>query len=429
VLDETPDLRLRHYHQKYKRTLTKILDTIRLGNAAETEGLLGLIQAHASEEEIEDHIDRLGDRPGPTDLGWDHGQTRAMADVDVAAEYLQELSAPPGNQYLGRSIWQSATIDGARAYTRTSTRSSRPSLSSGPSENTPRHASRSGSLPYEEVEERRDGSRPMPNFGNLSMSKSLVTNNFPENIQQRQLQALSGRIEESLPLNLDTASRADRLSSAMLAFRDAARSMIARGQRAEDVLSMQGLDLELLYRPRAPGDPHNVSTWACEYTKTWTFLPMHVRLASVHYAGSLMRWLILPCRETYALLSKLMRPIDCQLFVPHTGDVDLCHLPCVRATQLEHGGKWVNRVTADSQRCHWVEGDISATEERVIQTSQGPVATKMLSAAFIDFVDDVRNWSLSNSVLKEFPELSGKITFHEDEKGLIPLSSPSPSHT
>lgn len=422
ILDETPDLRLRHYHQKSKRTLTKLLDTLRLGDAAETEALLSLIQRQVPEEEIEDHIDRLRHRQASA------GQAcnEAAFDTDIdheQARYLHELEASPDGLHHGRSIWQSASIHESRAGS-----AARPSISSGPSESTTRDASRSGSSARDELDDRRDVNRPTPNFGNLSMSKSLVTNNYPASIQQRQLQALQGRIEECVPLNLDTESRADRLSSAMLAFRDAARSMLARGQPVEEVLSMHGLDLELLSRERAPGDPHTVSTWACEYTKTWSFLPLHVRLASVHYAGSLMRWLILPCRETYALLSKLMRPVDSQLFVPHTGDVDLCHLPVVRATQLQHGGKWVNRVTADSQRLLWVEGDIASTEERQVQTSKGPVRIRTLSAAFIDFVDDARNWSLSTSVLKEFPELVGKIAFHEDED-LTPLSSASPSDT
>ena len=389
--------------------MTKVLDTFRLGDAAETEALLNLIQRHASEEEIEDHIDQLTSRHASADPFRHEAGVQVDTDHEQAGRYLRELEASPDSVLFGRSIWQSATIYDSRAES-----AARPSISSGPSESTTHHASRSGSSARDDIEDRRDN-RPTPNFGNLSMSKSLVTNNFPESIQQRQLQALNGCIEECLPLNLDTESRADRLSSAMLAFRDAARSMLAHGQPAEEVLSMHGLDLALLFRERTPGDPHTVSTWACEYSKTWTFLPLHVRLASVHYAGSLMRWLILPCRETYALLSKLMRPLDVQLFVPHTGDVDLCHLPCVRATQLHHGGKWVNRVTADSQRCSWTEGEFSSTEERRVQTSKGPVVMRTLSAAFIDCIDDPRNWSLSSSVLKEFPELYGKIAFHEDE--------------
>jgi hypothetical protein len=425
VLDETPDLRLRHYHQKHRRTLSKVFETIRVGNAAQKSVLFSLINRKASEEEIEDYIDQLALGLGASADSRDESPREEDLDQDESfTGYLQQFAASPVEADSGRSIWQNGAVPNLSRDTSGSVATGRPSISSAPSDTRTRHGSHSDiqaqGVHADAMDVTEDVVRALPNFGNLSMSRSLLTNNYPENIQRRQLHVLGGRLEECVPLNLDTESRADRLSSAMLAFRDAARQMIALGQPVDQVLSMQGLDLELLFRDRTPADPHTVSTWACEYTKTWTFLPLHVRLSSVHYAGSLMRWLIMPCKETYRLVSKLMRPLDSQLFIPHTGDVDMCHLPCVRATQLEHGGKWVNHVTADSQRCQWIEGKVQAIEERTVETAKGPVQMKMLSAAFIDFVDDVRNWSLSSTVLQDFPELGGKISFHDDGPELNP---------
>lgn len=420
-LDETPDLRLRHYHRQHKRTLSKLLDTIKLGEGPDTAAVLGLIRSGASEEDIEEHIDRnFAYRPALAESD-SVGELSSDPNLPVA-HYLRTLSPSFLPAHGDRSIWQSAGIEGSQpaAHIRSGGSTTRAHLRGGKARQLSRSQSPTQNPDAHDPKHNHQAARATPNFGNLPLSKSLLTNNFPEYIQTRQMQAFNGRIEDCLPLNLDTESRSDRLSSAMLAFRDAARSMIARGQPAEEVLSMQGLDLELLFRDRRPGDPHTISTWACEFSKTWTFLPLHVRLSSVHYAGTFMRWLIMPCHDTYALLSKLMRPLDAQLFVPHTGDVDLCHLPCVRATQLENGGKWVNRITADSQRCNWVDGEDASIEERVVQTVKGPVLMKMLTAAFIEFIDDTRNWSLSKSVLKEFPELRGNITFHEDEQDLNP---------
>lgn len=400
VWDETPDLRLRHYHQQHKRTLYKVLDTFRGSDAAETEALLTLIREGASEDDIEAHLDQtLSQGKASSSTPQESDETSNIHGVQPGPGRSLDLP-PPGYPLLLHQLEELA-----RSSAEVNARFS-------PSRGSPQHVDAER---RQDAEDAYIGPGATRHFGNLPMSNALLANNFPEHIQSRQLQAISGSIQECLPVNLDPESRADRMSSAMVAFRDAARSMIAMGQPVEDVLSMKGLQLDLMFRDRLPSDPHNVSTWACEFSNTWTFLPLHIRLASVHYAGTFMRWLILPCPETYALMSKLMRPVNSQLFIPHTGDIDICHLPCIRATQLAHGGRWVDLISADSQRCNWIEGDHSFIEDRLLHGPNGSYTIKTLSAAFTTFIDDERNWTISASALKTFPDLIGKIAFHEDE--------------
>lgn len=458
LLEDAPDQRLRHYHQRHKRTLSKVLKTIRAGEEAETASLLALIRDGASETVIENHVDTIF--AGASDATFISRSSSQMDEVpsvqgpplmptlssgvssgeepSTGLEYLKAFEPFDASSATNRAIWQSTSMDGPWKGKGKGRGSS--AVAIDPAEEFQAGYSlppSSRQLPVDDHDNTKGKSPKRPadahdqmepsdqkniepgatrHFGNLPMSRSILTNNFPDYIQARQLQVIGGRMDECLPLNLDTESRADRLSSAIVAFRDTARSMIARGQPADSVLSMKGLEVDLMFRDRRPGDPHNVSTWACEYSKTWTFLPLHVRLASVFFAGTFMRWAVLPCAETYALMSNMMRPLPSQLFVPHSGDIDICHLPCLRSVQLDHGGKWVDRITADTQRCHWLKGDHSCVEEKTIEDGGRRRSMKTLSDAFVEFVDDARNWTLLASVLDEFPALRGRVSFHDDEE-------------
>ena len=247
-------------------------------------------------------------------------------------------------------------------------------------------------------------------FGNLALSRAVQASTYASHIQDLQLDVFTHGIELCTPLNINTDMRSDRVGHAVRSFRDDARIMIAQGQPANSVLSMDGLDLDLMFRDRNPSDPHTVSTWACEYSKSWTSLPLHIRLATVHFVGTLMRWLIMPCRETYTIMSKLMRPCDAQLLVPHSAHVDVCHLPFIRTDQLIHGGRWVDRITADSQRCHWDKGDDACIVKERLASGK---SVWRLNPEFIQFIDDQTHWTLAESVLTDFPHLAGLTRFHQ----------------
>lgn len=248
-------------------------------------------------------------------------------------------------------------------------------------------------------------------FGNLSMSSAILANGYPEDIQIQQLRPFRSSIQTCLPVTIVGEGQAAYITRAALSFKDVCRSMILAGASTESILSTDGLDLELFFRDRRPDDPHNVSTWACEFAKTWTFLPLYFRLASVHWVGTFMRWLILPCRETYDMLSPLMRPIPSQLLIPHSVDVDFCHVPCIRNSQLDRGPTWVDLITADSHRLDWALPD-DACIETVVDKSGRPV--QRLSKDFLVKVDHLESWSLSSKVLANYPDIAGSMSFYND---------------
>lgn len=265
-------------------------------------------------------------------------------------------------------------------------------------------------------------------FGNLAMSNAVRVNGYPIEIQTQQLQVLSAPIETCLPLNFELTmdGMARAAGNAVITFRDAARDAIARGAPAARVLSLDGLDLDLFSRERRPDDMLTVANWAAEWGKAWKMFPVEVRYAAIHYIGSLMRWLILPCNETYRAMSPLVRPLPCQLMIPHTVDIDVWGAPPVmREMQLQYGSGWLNIVTSDMQRLHWPDGIDECVERQTVPCSadasgafadeQGGYFRKVerLSPKFIGFIDKEDAWSVHRKLAQELPMLRDRVQFHD----------------
>jgi hypothetical protein len=250
-------------------------------------------------------------------------------------------------------------------------------------------------------------------FGNLPMSSAIKANGYPPGVQLQQLKVFTISEAYIQPLNIEQV-QSDHLASSMLSFRSLARSQLARNVPADQVLSMKGLDLALFFRDRRAEDPHNVSTWSCEFIKAWQFLAPVTQLAAIHLVGSFMRWYILPCAETYALMSPLMRPLKGQIAVPHPASTGLVHLPMIRQALLEGGKSWVNRVTVDTQHFHWNLGSEAAIKEAALEPGLPAVCT--LRREFTDSCDNFSNWTLHESILQDYPEISlGGMGLHSDE--------------
>jgi hypothetical protein len=203
------------------------------------------------------------------------------------------------------------------------------------------------------------------------------------------------------------------MANSMLSFCKLARSQIAANGNVSDILSLRGVDLTLFFRERRSGDPHTVSTWACEMTKAWNFLSSVTRLAAVHYGVSFMRWYILPCPQTYAMLSPLQRPLKEQLNNPHSVSLDLVHLPVVRQAVVTGARSWIDRVTPDIQHFKWSRGSKAAVTETVFEPGSRPVKT--LRSDFIKQCDLVSSWTLHESVVRDYPDVPKEIQLHSDD--------------
>lgn len=246
-------------------------------------------------------------------------------------------------------------------------------------------------------------------FGNLPMSSAIRTNGWPDSVQQQQLNLLNKPQYLCPPLLLEEENGRDSLSMAAFQFRDQARSMIARGMPSDKVLSLEGLNTELMFRDRQPDELQTVSTWACEFTKLWKGLISNVCLyASVEFVSSFMRWFILPCRETWLAMPEFARPVVDQLIMPHhTLFVDLCHLPQLRSSLLNYKRDFVKVMRYKTFDCHWPHGD-----DACLEAVEGTIPSR-LSSSFLTHINDMRNWSLHKDVLIEFPELHDQIRLHD----------------
>lgn len=249
-------------------------------------------------------------------------------------------------------------------------------------------------------------------FGNLPLSSAVRANGYPSAVQARQLQMFTTPEACTLPLNIEGMSSSDYMANSMLGFCRVARSQIAANFPVTQVLSLRGVDLTLFFRDRQMGDPHTVSTWACEWMKAWQFLPSVTRLTAIHYAASFMRWYILPCPENYTMLSPLSRPLKEQLFIPHPVSLDLVYLPLMRQALLAGGKSWIDRVTADSHHLHWSHGTMAAIMNDVLEPGSGSVKT--LRPEFIEQCDLLSNWTLHESVLEDYPDLPREVKLHSN---------------
>ena len=122
-------------------------------------------------------------------------------------------------------------------------------------------------------------------FGNIPLScTSLVT---PYHAADRP-EAARVLVPEHLIQPLWSADQSP-LSKVYVEYRDAARRMIARGTRAEQVLGPEFVSVDLFFRDRQSSDGFPVASWACEVCKGFYVIDMQVRLALALLFTYLMR--------------------------------------------------------------------------------------------------------------------------------------------
>lgn len=441
-VDKATDKRRSEYRGQHRQDhllLDQLIVALRHNDTS--NGLIDLIRSDAPKAQITDYLEQSKhSKSSELDMlltsPVDVNETQQSSSSSVEASQQQSTNISPSLTSLSKELVGVILKQSFRTETSTS-----PGDRSEPQNG---HQSQEGSVA--ELEDRSTSgvtqSQPasatsevcitpgaVRSFGNLAMSDAILANQYPPAVQARQLSVIHGTIETCLPINLDiqTSGVASLAASAVASFRDAARNQIAQGVPARNVLSMDGFELDLFYRDRTSDDPHNLAGWAAEWGKAWTHMPMEVRFAAVHYIGTLVRWLIMPCKETYRLMSPLVRPLLSQLMMPHTMDVDLWGAPpLMRELQLLRGGGWLNSVSPNTQRLHWPHGPDKCTEERLVPSTAdvpgalddgqgGYVRTAVcLSPSFIAFIDQEESWTIHRDLLQLLPELEGRTEFHDD---------------
>ena len=159
--------------------------------------------------------------------------------------------------------------------------------------------------------------------------------------------------------------------------------------------------VDLLFRPRGPLDPLNVSTWACEIIKQFMPFDIFTQLGYVFLVSRLMRWNLCPTLQNYMLLPSIMRPTCAQRCVPHYPSADMQPLPVIREAlvrgehQLYRPVGNVNRAGTQSIKMHWPFG----MEEAVVYDAV--TGELVLSRLFEAAAADEASWSCGVDFARE----------------------------
>jgi hypothetical protein len=148
---------------------------------------------------------------------------------------------------------------------------------------------------------------------------------------------------------------------------------------------MDGLHLELFFRDRTNEDPHTISTWACEFAKSWTLLPPVTQLAIMCFAGAFMRRSTLPCRRTYAMMPTMLQLMEDTSMVHDFSEMEYCY---------GHAVEWINSLTQNARQLSWPYGYVACLEESASSMTQ----SRRFSKLFLDYCDDSTNWNPSNQL-------------------------------
>ncbi|RMZ77214.1 hypothetical protein DV738_g4511, partial [Chaetothyriales sp. CBS 135597] len=226
---------------------------------------------------------------------------------------------------------------------------------------------------------------------------------YPPAVQRQQLDMANIPKQLCSPMIYLAEGAADPLSRAVLSLLADARGRIMRGESVRDLLSLDGIDLELYFRPRRPEDTHSVSTMACDLARTTRgYKTFPLQMNAIHSVGTFLRWLILPCVETWEMMNPLMRPLKAQVLTPHDSLYpDFIHIPQLRLAHLVYG----RQLDAFTARPNWADCNWVLDHEACYEFDGRSAYPKRLSPAFIHHIEDIRNWSLHRSVLDVFPEI------------------------
>ena len=123
-------------------------------------------------------------------------------------------------------------------------------------------------------------------FGNLPFSSAIKANHYPAAQQWQQLITFSAHEYQVRSFALWEDSP---IATLFYGFQDHAFQSIANGTPVSSILGSGIIDVELIFRSRAPEDPYDVCSWACEMWKSVVKFDIFVILASCVLASGLMR--------------------------------------------------------------------------------------------------------------------------------------------
>ena len=182
-----------------------------------------------------------------------------------------------------------------------------------------------------------------------------------------------------------------------------ARQMIDNGSFPLDLLGGPGVNVDLFLRARRDDDRYTACTWACEVVSHIGEFDLFMRMAWAMLLTLSMRWLLVPTFDTYNDVPEMMRPVCAQRLIPHVASIDTCPLPLLREALIYHYRDWVTALARAKCSVNWT----GTRDEAVIQDAA--TGRTRLSDRFCEHAARFENWTVTERIFDEFPELEGRM--------------------
>ncbi|KAH6629089.1 hypothetical protein C7974DRAFT_180923 [Boeremia exigua] len=230
-------------------------------------------------------------------------------------------------------------------------------------------------------------------FGNLPFSSGVRANNYPENVQDTQVNNLFLPTWAMMTVN----TRPDP-GSVRFAFPDVLQegaAMIESGAPLEYVIEVHP-SIGALFDEAEFNRSGKLSRWAAGMVHSMMLKGnTFTCFAYMHVFWYLTRWMISPSPETYEMIPEWLRPTPNQLFMPHINTLDYIPWPAFRelAVQIpamQERMEWLMDMT-NTLRCDW---SFPGQEPYQINDETGFLD---LCATGKESMRDLSNWSVGPS--------------------------------
>lgn len=227
-------------------------------------------------------------------------------------------------------------------------------------------------------------------FGNLPFSSSIKTNNYPDEVQNAQVNNLYLPIWAMMTVS--TRPDPGSVRFAFLNIIQEATAMIESGTPVELIVEAHP-NIGALFDESEFNKSGILSRWAAGMVHS-TMLKGDdfTCFAYMHVFWYLMRWMISPSPETYELIPEWLRPTPNQLFMPHINTLDYIPWPAFRelAVQIpamQQRMEWLIDMS-NTMCCDWS----SSTQEPLQRDEETGLIDVCVSAK--DALRDLSNWSV-----------------------------------
>lgn len=128
-----------------------------------------------------------------------------------------------------------------------------------------------------------------------------------------------------------------------------------------------------------------------------------LHLASSLVMGRLMRWMLQPCAETYALVPDIIKPTKLQRLIPHPAPVDICLFAGFRDSLVFGLRDFVSGMHEAGIDVSW---PYTLNEALLFNIKTGELE---ISPRFATHVSDVSNWKVGKNFLDRFPDMADHV--------------------